>query len=145
MATQEQITTFVNKAFADFPRRSNIAYPTRVPRWENAHFAWQSIGAVRPTRDDIVRDRLSNVEFKALQLGTWLNTPDGDLIAQAVEAASPPFYREDVELIVDSLKYAAALQRAGQVRAAKRTLGLTGLGIGLLAFTLWLRRSGSPS
>ena len=33
-----------------------------------------------------------DVEFRALKIGTWLSTPDGELIAAAVEALAPPPY-----------------------------------------------------
>lgn len=54
-------------------------------------------------------------EFRALQLGTWLSTPDGRLLVEAVELVTPPFYRADVELLVEALQIAAKEQQ-NQVR-----------------------------
>jgi hypothetical protein len=59
-----------------------------------------------------------DVGFQAIRLGTWLNTPDGALIADAVKQVIPPGYRPEYQLVVDALQFAASKQRqAGWQRA----------------------------
>lgn len=55
---------------------------------------------------------MADAEFRTLQLGTWLNRPDGELISAAVVAITPPPYAEDIELLTDALKLAAQAQRS---------------------------------
>lgn len=90
----------------------------------------------RPTAEEIGRWLLQDVEFRALELGTWLGTTDGEIIAGAVESFLPPLYRQDVELLVDALKFAADLQQIeGRQVAGAWALGsivvaiLVGVGI----------------
>jgi hypothetical protein len=67
----------------------------------------------------------AEVGFQALRLGTWLNTPDGDLIASATGQLLPPQYRPEYQFVVDALQFAASKQRtAGWQRA---------LGVGVIA------------
>jgi|1186.fasta_scaffold26849_2 hypothetical protein len=82
----------------------------------------------------VAENLLAIAEFRALQLGTWLGTTDGQRIAQAVEMVTPPIYRPDVVLLVDGLKLAAEIQqREGQKIAGALALGVV-LVAGLLAF-----------
>lgn len=90
----------------------------------------------RPTAEEIGKWLLQDAEFRALELGTWLGTTDGEIVAGAVEGFLPPLYRQDVELLVDALKIAAALQQTeGREVAGKLALGsivvaiLVGFGI----------------
>ena len=70
-------------------------------------------------------------EFRALKLGTWLLTPDGQVLAEAVELVTPPFYRADVELLIDALQIAAKQQhREG------RNLALSVAALALFAIAL---------
>ena len=50
-------------------------------------------------------------EFEALRLGTWLDTPEGEFFAEAIEMVSPPFYRADVDLLIEALQIAANEQQ----------------------------------
>jgi len=87
-----------------------------------------------PLPEKVAEDLLAIAEFRALQLGTWLGTADGQLIAEAVEMATPPIYRADVELLIDGLTLATLIQqREGQKIAGALVLGVVVLG-GLLAF-----------
>jgi hypothetical protein len=71
----------------------------------------------------------SDVGFQALQLGTWLNTPDGELIAAAVKRVVPLTYRPEYQLVVNALRLAASKQqRAGWQRAVGFAC-LAGLGV----------------
>jgi len=90
----------------------------------------------RPTAEEIGGWLLEDAEFRALELGTWLGTTDGEIIASAVERFLPPLYREDVELLIAALRFAATLQQTeGREAAGKWALGsivvavLVGFGI----------------
>jgi hypothetical protein len=73
---------------------------------------------------------LNDTEFRALQLGTWLGTTDGEVISQAVEQIIPPFYRPEYDLVINGLTIAANLQaQEGQQVAEKVALGVIGVGL----------------
>jgi len=95
-----------------------VNLPEGVPR---RAFGWQP-----PTRAvsaaELAGQLLATAEFRALGLGSWLGTPDGEFFTAAVEAVSPPFYRQDEELLVEALKLAAKMQSGNQ--KAARALGL---------------------
>lgn len=59
---------------------------------------------------ELADDLLEDVGFRALELGGFLSTPDGELIASGVELALPGADRRVVGLAVDALKLAAAKQ-----------------------------------
>ena len=75
----------------------------------------------RPTADELAHELLTDAEFEALQLGTWLNTTNGKVISEAVEMVLPPFYRQDAELLVEALQLAANLRR-GRAGAGREKL-----------------------
>jgi len=79
--------------------------------------------------EDIAQALLADVKFKALKLGTVLNTPDGKLLAAAIEAITPAPYRHDVALLVEALKLAAKGQqeeaRAALIRGAVIAVGVS--------------------
>lgn len=75
--------------------------------------------------------------FQALELGTWLNSPDGAFIAEAVGQVLSPAFRPEYQLVVDGLKFAANHQRVAGWQRAVGVVVLTALvGLGL-----WLSRS----
>lgn len=74
--------------------------------------------AERPSVEELAQQLLGIAEFRALQLGTWLGTTDGTVIAEAVELVVPSFYAADVELLVAALQEAASLQQQEGQRAA---------------------------
>jgi hypothetical protein len=87
----------------------------------------------RPTAGEIGRWFLRDAEFRALELGNWLGTTDGEIIAGAIESFLPPLYREDAELLVDALKFAAALQQT----EGREVAGAWALGSIAVAGILW--------
>src|SRR5215471_20764737 len=105
-AKQDQIIRFLNSYTADWPRS-----PYWSGEWYNGAGWIQPSIASRVTPAELAQDLLANAEFRALQLGTWLNRPDAELITAAVEAITPPPYREDIDLITEALKLAAQGQR----------------------------------
>ena len=68
---------------------------------------------------------LATAEFRALRLGSWLDTPAGELIAAAVEQLTPPPYRMDMDLLIDALQIAARSQQRAEREKA--------LGIGVVS------------
>ena len=140
MTKQEQIATFLDK---------NITLP-RVPisysPWGTAYpwaQAYPYVLPPRPTVEGVANELLGIAEFKALQLGTWLGTTDGTVIAQAVESVTPPFYRQDVELLVAALQQAATIQQQeGQQVAGRFALGAIGVA-GAIALAIATSGTGS--
>jgi hypothetical protein len=127
MTKQEQIAAFLDRHIT-LPRAPiqygpwGTAYP-----WAQGHDYLYGVGP-RPTVEQVAHELLSIAEFRALQLGTWLGTTDGQVITAAVESVAPPFYREDVELLVAALQHAATLQQQeGQQAADRFALGVVGV------------------
>lgn len=103
MTKQEQITDFLNRHVTGLPRCYGTVRQCLV---------WYGMrNEPRPSAEEIAKEFLGITEFRALQLGTWLGTTDGEVITQAVELSLPMFYSEDVALLVDALKLAAATQQ----------------------------------
>jgi hypothetical protein len=126
-ATLERITQFLASYISQWPRD-----PYWPPRTWYSGISWAAPPvASYTTPAELVQDLLANAEFRALQLGTWLNKPDGELIAAAVEAITPPPYREDIELITEALTLAARCQRGDGIGRAILTGG-TAVGLTLL-------------
>lgn len=103
---QEQLTRLV-KYLTD--------YTANWPRQH--HAAWAFYTPPPPMADtykaeDIAESMFAEAAFKAIKLGTVLNTPDGRLLVAAVEALTPLAYAKDVELLVAALRIAAGLQQA---------------------------------
>lgn len=86
----------------------------------------------RPSAEDLADSMLADLGFRSLQLGTWLGTPDGQMLTAAIEAVSPPFYQPDIELLTEALRLAAATQR--NVRLT-RLAALGTAGVALLLIT----------
>jgi hypothetical protein len=78
--------------------------------------------------EQLAQQFLEIAEFRTLQLGNWLGTTDGAIIAAAVEMVMPPFFQEDVELLVAALKLAADMQHVvGRETAARLAFGFAGV------------------
>src|SRR5450432_1690109 len=93
MAPQETITEFLNDFIAHWPR---------VPSWTGQYYSpsWNQPAMVHQTTPEaLAEDLIGNARFRALQLGTWLNRPDVELITAAVQAITPPPYNQDLELL----------------------------------------------
>lgn len=117
MTRQQQIAAFLDQ---------HMTWP-RASGWAGHDYSWPydyGWRAPRPTAEDLARELLGMAEFRALQLGTWLGTTDGQIITEAVELVAPPFYEEDIELLVAALEYAARLQhQEGQQVAGRVAVG----------------------
>lgn len=119
VATQEEITTFLAGYIEGWPRvyystAYSLASRFRPPLMADMH-----------TAQEIAAHLFADAEFRSLQLGTWLNTPNGQLITAAVEAITPPPYREDIQLLVEAVTLAAKMQQdTGRQRAVAAGLVL---------------------
>jgi hypothetical protein len=67
---------------------------------------------------------LQDAEFRAINLGTWLGTTEGQIFATAVEHALPPVYRPYTHLFVAALRRAAELQHEGKQGEARPWLAV---------------------
>jgi hypothetical protein len=92
-----------------------------------------------PSHDDLGAELVQITEFRALQLGTWLGSTDGQVIEQAVAVVVPPLFRPQFELVVNGLKFAADLQR----QHGERVAGGVALGVLGVSAILALAASGS--
>ena len=78
---------------------------------------------------------LDEAGFRSIELGTWLNTPDGRLISDVVGQVLPPGYRPEYHLVVEALRIAAGHQREAGIQRA------VGAGaVAVIAFFLWMLR-----
>jgi hypothetical protein len=122
---QEQIACFLNSYVTGLPRCHG---PMRYSLGRYGPWNQQ-----RPSAEEVASELLRIAEFRALQLGNWLNTTEGEIILQAVEMVVPMFYAEDVVLLAEALKLAAARQQQEGRRKAFAgvaiTLGAVGFGI----------------
>jgi hypothetical protein len=78
---------------------------------------------------------LADQGFRALKLGTWLNTPSAELLYTAVGALSPALPTADVKLLVEALALAARRQQ----EEARQKLAAGLLGGAALAFVIGSR------
>jgi hypothetical protein len=74
---------------------SNIIWPRITSDFLNDMFCnrfenFSDCPEPRPSTWELADELLGIAGFRALQLGTWLATPDGEMLTTAVEAVSPP-------------------------------------------------------
>jgi hypothetical protein len=120
---QERITAYLEKFTQQWPRQTY-------------HWVMQPTMAEYYTTAQIAETLLADAEFRALKLGTWLSTPDGQLVTSAVIALAPPPYQQDIELLVDALQLAAAKQQA----EARQKIAIGLLGGAVLAAAIGTSR-----
>ena len=101
-ATQEDLAEYLGRFTMSWPRPQ---------LWD-----WQppmALGiASQHTPKEVSGWLLQDAEFRAMKLGTWLNTPSGEFFALAVETLAPPPYDEDAALLIEALRLAARQQQA---------------------------------
>jgi len=86
-----------------------------------------------PSAAELAGQLLATAEYRGLGLGSWLGTPEGEFFTGAVEAVSPPFYRQDEELLVEALKLAAKMRSRNRRMAGAMALGGIALGVVLIS------------
>jgi hypothetical protein len=108
-------------------------------QWPKYGHAWhiQPTMSSAYTSEHIAEALLADAEFRALRLGTWLNTPSGELVAEAVTELAPPPYQDDIDLLIQALQLAAQRQQA----EARQKLAVGLLGGAALAFALGSSRA----
>jgi hypothetical protein len=84
-----------------------------------------------PAAEQVAAELVRDTEFRALQLGTFLNTPSGEFVEQAVALAVPKGFVPEFALLVDALKLAARLQQ-GQARGNVILSAIGAVAIGIL-------------
>jgi hypothetical protein len=97
-APQQRITAYLEQYTSQWPRHMY-------------HWVMGPAMADHYTSAQIANELLADAEFRALKLGTWLSTPDGEIIATAVTALTPPPYKQDIDLLIEALKLAAQEQQ----------------------------------
>lgn len=98
-ATPEQIASYVRSHPAFMPFAPRPSYPAGI---------WVAGAMPQQTAPELADQFLEDAGFAALELGGFLSTPDGELIAEGVELALPTADRRIVSLAVDALKLAAS-------------------------------------
>jgi hypothetical protein len=88
-----------------------------------------------PSYEDLAQELLDTAGFRALQLGSWLGTTEGQVIEQAVAVVIPPMFRPQYALVVNGLMRAAELQQRGDRRAGAVAVSVLLLGAVLVAAT----------
>ena len=94
--------------------------------WVRARPPWQPYQPWIPrpavTAEQVARQLYADTQFRALELGTWLNTPDGKAISAVVGSLLPYPYRQEAAIVVEALRLAAKWQRnrcdIGNIRGA---------------------------
>ena len=120
-ATVQEIVDYIDTAFPQFPRNHSS-----IRSFGSDGIAWTGGHDLAAT----VRLVYGDVEFLGLQLGTMLGTDRGQLIAQAVELVSPPFYRADEQFMVKVLVEASRLQSQNkQLAGAIAAAGIVALAV----------------
>jgi hypothetical protein len=129
-ATPEEVAQFLEEFVRDWPRD---------PTWQGGPFPFRSLPAMayQISAEELAGQMFESVGFRALRLGSWLSTPDGELMAAAVELLTPPPYEVDAKLLVDALRIAATRQRSAVLEKA--------VGIGVVAAIGAVLLSGSRS
>ncbi len=85
-----------------------------------------------PAFEQVAAELVRDTEFRALQLGTVLNTPSGEFVEQAVALAVPRAFVPEFALLADALKLAAKLQQ-GEARGTVILSAIGAIVIGVLA------------
>lgn len=116
MAEKEAIAAYI----AAHPTFAPYAQPHIRPRMAMAYL---QDDRYLPTAEELAEEFLNDADFRALQLGTWLRTPDGAAIAEAVALVIPPEYRPAFNLAVEGLKLAADAQAQGDRKNAAKFAG----------------------
>jgi hypothetical protein len=98
--TQQALTEYLGRFTASWPRYQGWG-------WDP-----QSLASASYSAQQVADALFADAEFRALKLGTWLSTPEGELLTAAATALMPPLYAEDAGLLIDGLKMAAQQQQA---------------------------------
>jgi hypothetical protein len=120
-------TTALAEYLATFTR----AWPHQPEPWEASYFYPPATIASQHTAGEAAQWLLADAEFKALKLGNWLSTPDGQLVMEAVEMVTPAPYAEDARLLAEALQVAAKQQQADARAKLAGVLTLAGIAVAI--------------
>jgi hypothetical protein len=98
-ALAEYLATFI-QAWPQPPQPWDYSYPMHAAPIASQH-----------TADDVAEWLLADAEFRALKLGNWLSTPDGELVMTAIGMLAPAPYAQDAQLLAEALQLAARRQQ----------------------------------
>jgi hypothetical protein len=107
----------------------NVDLQWAVPTPMN--FYWRQ--AEVPNLQALAEELLSDADFRAIQLGTWLNTPNGELISGVVLQLLPYPYSGEAKLLIEALELAAKMQRTNGNRRVRILAGAAVLALIALA------------
>ena len=110
------------------------AWPRPPASWDMNYWNPPAPIATQHTVRNVAEWLFADAEFKALKLGNWLTTPDGEFVAEAVSMIAPTPYAQDIDLLIEALQLAAKLQQEdarGKIALAVFGVGATGLILGL--------------
>jgi hypothetical protein len=125
MPTQDQLADFIRRRISVARVQPGAEY-FYVARYRRP-FQLAPLPTVEQVAGELVRD----TEFRALQLGTFLSTPSGEFVEQAVALAVPRGFAPEFALLVDALKLAATLQQ-GEARGTVILSAIGAIVIGVL-------------
>ncbi len=130
MTKQEEIAAFLDQHVQRcITPWASYSYPYR------GAYGYSFIPRPRSTAEELGQHFYEMAEFKALGLGSWLGTTEGQIITEAVGMLAPPLYRDDVDFLVSALQYAALLQQVeGRRQAGNVALGVIGVALILALF-----------
>jgi hypothetical protein len=106
---------------------------------QTAPMPWLSDGVILPPQH-YADAFLSDAEFLALGLGSFLASPDGEIISSAVGLVIAPAYAPEYQTLVEALILAARLQREGRLETAKK-VGALGVGVAFIGLIVHYRNA----
>jgi len=130
---QRQIANYIsrNRVLGPYARPASAVAPNVWP-----HAVHQQL----PPLDQFREELLEDAEFRTLQLGDWLRTTDGQVIAEAVSMVIPPAYGAAYELAVKGLTLAAE----DQTQEGRQAAGAVALVTLLVAAAIVLVARNNP-
>jgi hypothetical protein len=120
MGTEQQaLTGYLAKFTAQWPRPQ---------AWDWNPYDGLTTGK---NAEQVAAELLADAEFRALRLGNWLSTPEGEFVAAAVTSLMPQLYAADADVLIKALQLAARQQQAD----ARKTIaaGVAIAAVGALA------------
>lgn len=108
---KEAVTGVRQDALIEYLARQVIFSPAYryQPAWLDAATAISDSQRVQ----NLAASFLGDAEFQALKLGTFLTTPDGQVLLEAIEMAIPGTSAGEVQLLAAALELAAGWQQNG--------------------------------
>jgi hypothetical protein len=113
------------------------AWPRQPASWDMNYWNPPAPLATQHTVRNVADWLFADAEFKALKLGNWLTTPDGQFFVEAVSMITPAPYAKDIDLLIEALQLAAKLQQED----ARGKIALAVFGVGAAAMILGAGRT----